>query len=715
VAIAMLEPAMRFSLAWLRELAPVPAEVGTGEIAQRLTAAGFHVEGVEETAGDTVLEVDVTTNRVDAMCHLGLARELAALFSVPLRDPAAEAAAAAGAPVVASAVRPPVDHPGIDIAAPTLCRRYVGVVIRGVTVGPSPEWLQRRLLAIGSRPINNVVDVTNYVLWERGQPLHAFDLPTLGSSTPDAEQHVIVREARAGESVRTLDGEERRLAAGMLVIADRRRPIALAGVMGGQETEVGEGTRDVLLESAWFDPKTVRRTAKALAMHTDASHRFERGVDPEGQLVAARRAAALLAELAGGTVVEPAIDAAGEQLPPQPEIVLSHRRLERFAGAAIPPPEVERLLDAIGFDPIRVGGGEEWRVGVPSWRRFDVLEEADLFEEVLRLHGFDRIAAALPAVAGADAPELPGHRLRRAARQQLAASGFVEAIDYAFYGAAEDERFAPFGAAATDLPGPALLLSNPLSERHVRMRRSLLPGLLESASFNRRRGVAALRLFEVGHVFWQGEDGAPREAEHVALVAGGREGSPWQRTVELDLFDAKGAVEALAAALGRELVAEPADVRGLLPGRAARLLLGDAGRAAVGILGQVDESEDGFPLFVAELATEPFLPLPAPVRVRPPSRQPGVEVDLTLTHALDVPWAAIAAAIEEVRPPELVSFELENRYQGPGVPLGAVNTTTHFLYHAPDRTLSQEEVNARQSALAALLQERFGWRGDARP
>ena len=700
---------MKFSLAWLRELAPVPVEVGASEIAQRLTGAGFHVEGIEEAEGDTVLDVDVTTNRVDAMCHLGLARELAALFSVALRDPAAETTAAAGSSVAAAAVPPPADHPRIEIVAPALCRRYAGIVIRGVTVGPSPEWLQRRLLAIGSRPINNVVDVTNYVLWERGQPLHAFDLPTI------AEQHVIVREARAEEGVRTLDGEERKLTAGMLVIADPRRPIALAGVMGGQETEVGDATRDVLLESAWFDPKAVRRTAKALGMHTDASHRFERGVDPEGQLVAARRAAALIAELAGGTVVEPAIDAAGEQLPPQQEIVLSHRRLERFAGAAIPPGEVERLLDAVGFDPNRVGSGEEWRVGVPSWRRFDVLEEADLFEEVLRLHGFDRIAAALPAIAGPDAPELPAHRLRRLARHQLAAGGFVEAIQYAFYGEPEDARFAPFGATANGEPGPALTLSNPLSERHVRMRRSLLPGLLESASFNRRRGVPALRLFEVGHVFWKGDDGAPQETEHVALVAGGREGSPWQRAVELDLFDAKGAVEALGAALGRELVAEPADVRGLLPGRAARVRLAGEGGTAIGYLGQVDEADEGFPLFAAEIATAPFLPLPPPARVRLPSRFPAVEVDLTFTHAVDIAWGAIADAVEEARPRELVSFELENRYQGQGVPAGAVNTTIHFVYQLADRSLSQDEVNARQGALAALLQERFGWRGEGSP
>jgi len=689
---------MKFSLGWLRELAPVPATVAASEIGRRLTAAGFHVEGVEEVEGDTVLDVDVTTNRVDAMCHLGLARELAALHDVPLREPAGVAqAASATAPAAA---------PRISIVAPGLCRRYVGLVVRDITIGSSPEWLQRRLLALGLRPINNVVDVTNYVLWERGQPLHAFDLATLGSP---GEAEIVVREARAGESVRTLDGELRELAAGMLVVADARRPIALAGVMGGQETEVGAGTHDLLLESAWFDPLTVRRMAKRLGMHTDASHRFERGVDPEGQLAAAWRAASLIVELAGGTA-GPVVEATGELLPPAPGIVLSHRRVERFAGGEIPPAEVERLLAGIGFTPARGlagdGGdaGVEWLVGVPSWRRFDVLEEADLFEEVLRLHGFDRIAPALPAIAGLDAPELPGHRLRRVLRQMLAAAGYVEAIDWAFYGEAEDARFDTFGA-----PGPALALVNPLSERHGRMRRSLLPGLVESASFNRRRGAPAVRLFEVGRVFWRHEDGSPREAEHLALVAGGREGSPWQRLVELDVFDAKGAVEALAAALDRELEARPADVRGLVPGKAARLHLGDG--TPVGILGQLDEPGEAFPLLVAELATASFLPLPAARQVALPSRFPVIAVDLTLTHPLDVPWAALAAAVEAARPPELVACELENRYQGSGVPAGAVNTTIHFVYNAPDRSLTQDEVNARQSALAALLRERFGWQG----
>jgi phenylalanyl-tRNA synthetase beta chain len=680
---------VKFSYRWLRELAGVGDDLDAAAAARLLTAAGMSVEGVEPVDGDEVLDVDVTTNRVDAMCHRGLARELAAAAGSALAPAAAEpegARAAAPARLV-------------TIAAPALCRRYVGIVVRGVRVGPSPGWLQRRLLALGLRPISNVVDVTNYVLWELGQPLHAFDLATL------AEGRVVVREAREGERLRTLDGVERELAAGMLVIADAERAVALAGVMGGQDTEVGPATRDVLLESAWFDPLAVRRTARRLGMHTDASHRFERGVDPAGQLAAAERAAALLVELAGGREVTTAADVRGDELAPPAPIALGAARLDRFVGQAIPPPEVERLLTAVGFEVVAApaAAAAEWAVTVPSWRRFDVFEEADVFEEVLRLHGYDAVAPALPAVGGPDAPEPPAHALRRRVRRQLAASGFAEAIDWAFYGAAEDARFATSGAA-----GPALALVNPLSERHTLMRRSLLPGLVEAASFNRRRGAAAARLFEVGHVFWRAEDGSPRESEQVAVVCGGRLGAPWERPVEVDLFDLKGALEALAGDLGRRLVARPAAVTGFAPGRSATLHL-EGGEEAIGIIGQVDEPEGAFPLLAAEVATTPFLPLPAPPRVVPPSRFPAIAVDLTLTHALDVPWAALAAMVEERRPPELASFGLENRYQGAGVPAGAVNTTIHFVYNAADRSLTQEEVNERHRELAAALVERFGW------
>ena len=679
---------MRFSRNWLIELAPGLRE--KPDLEARLTMAGFAVEDVLSSLDtgaerDEVLDIDVTTNRADAMCHVGLAREAAALFGVPLEPPA----------VALPAERSSAPADLVTIAVPDLCRRYVGVVVRGVKVETSPAWLQLRLLALGLRPINNVVDVTNLVLWESGQPLHAFDLATLRGG------RVIAREAAAGERVRTLDGEERALEPGMVVIADADRAVALAGVMGGLETEVTGSTTDVLLESAWFDPRSVRRTARRLGMHTDASHRFERGVDPEGQLAAAERAAALLVELAGAGEVDEAADVRGAALPPLEPILLSGRRLDRFVGAEVPPAEVERLLSALGFG-VEGLGGAEWRVSVPSWRRFDVLEEADLFEEVLRLHGFEKVEPALPAIGGPDAPELPAHRLRQRVREAIAAAGFAETVDWAFYGEDEDARFAPVSAR-----GPALRLLNPLSERYGLMRRSLLPGLLEAASFNRRHGLAAVRLFEVGHVFWRGDGGEPREADQVGLVLGGRLGNPWQRTVSLDLFDLKGAVEELGEALGRGVEAEPAEVAGFEPGRAARLRLAGGG-PGVGVLGQVSEPMEGFALFAAEVALEPFLPLPPTPAVTLPPRRPAVPVDLTLTHPVDVPWAALAAEIERLRPPELASFELENRYQGEGVPSGGVNTTIHFVYQLPDRSLTQEEVNERQRELGAALQARFG-------
>jgi phenylalanyl-tRNA synthetase beta chain len=317
------------------------------------------------------------------------------------------------------------------------------------------------------------------------------------------------------------------------------------------------------------------------------------------------------------------------------------------------------------------------------------------------LHGFDRIPAALPAVEGPDAPELPPHALRECVREVLAGAGWAEAIDWAFVDAMADARFAPLPPS-----GSALALVNPLSERHALMRRSLLPGLLEAASFNRRHDLPAVRLFEIGHVFWRGADGAPAEADHLALVCGGRLGNPWQRSLELDLFDLKGAAEVVAAALGRELVARPAEVRGLVPGRSAELCLAGSGEV-VGVIGQVaEEAGESYGLFVAELSLAPFLPLPPPPRVEIPPRLPGIEVDLTLTLPEGVGWSAIVAAVEAQQVPDLARFGLKDRYQGEGVPAGAVNTTLWFRYQA-ERTLTLEQVNRRQAELAAALLARL--------
>ncbi|HKI00901.1 MAG TPA: phenylalanine--tRNA ligase subunit beta [Thermoanaerobaculia bacterium] len=682
---------MEFSLDWLSDYVDLPQD--EDDLARRLTAAGLAVEGSRQR----VLDVEVTTNRPDCMNHFGLAREISVLYDRPLRRPAAAPAEAAER--TADAAKVVID----DFEG---CPRFAARVVRGVQVGPSPEWLRRRLEAIGLRPINNVVDVTNFILWELGQPLHAYDLQKLAGRT------VVARRARAGEKLVTLDGQERQLDPDMLVIADGMRPVGLAGLMGGLDSEVTDATRDVLIEGAHFDRKRVRVAAKRLGMHTDASHRFERGADPEICAEAVSRAAALIAELAGGTVLAGAIDVRDESREWRRRGRLDLARLDAFAGAEIDPADSERWLTGLGFGVDRSEGDGAWQITVPSWRYFDFQPDPrppydvypqDIYEEVLRIFGLDRIPAALPGIPGADAPRAESLVRRERARRQLAASGYTEAIHFAFLDPAREAAFPSLRPAAKPLR-----LANPLSEQYSVLRRSLVPNLVETARFNQRRGLAAVRMFETATVFFENPDATlPDQPEHVALVCGGRLGTPWEREVELDLFDLKGAVEALADAFGVRLEARPADLPGLLAGNAAELLRGER---VVGYFGRVEE-EEGYPLFVAELAIAELAGGDESLKVDPPSRFPGISADFTLTHAVEVPWTEIERTLRDHAPEDLVSWRLKDRYRGPGVPEGAVNTTLSFHYNAGERSLTQEEVNARQLALHRELESRFGWKG----
>ncbi len=711
---------MKFSYRWLADYVdlPAPSAAAAAELGRRLTAVGLNVEAIDPIGpigphgDDFVLDADVTTNRPDCMNHLGLAREAAVALGKPLRPPVVKLDEAAEA--ASTAVRVGIHH-----SALVACPSYVARVVRRVRVGPSPEWLQARLRAIGQRPINNVVDVTNFVLWETGQPLHAFDLGKIArgaSSLPE----IHVRMATAGEVLRTLDGIERKLDPSVLVIADPKRAVALAGIMGGEETKVVDdaGTIDVLIESAHFDPATVRRGARLLAMHTDASHRFERGADPKGCGRAAARAAALIAEIAGGTVLggetRDGVAEGGEvrrDWPPSGRLELA--RLCRFVGAEIPAGDVERILKGLGFR-IESSGAGAWQVEVPSWRYYDFppkpsakkgdnAEEGDLFEEVLRQWGFDRVPPALPSFVGVDPGRSPEHDLRERARDLLWAAGLAETIDFAFEENAADERF-----PALQRAGPPLELANPLQETHRVLRRSLLPNLVEAALYNLRRGAAAVRLFEIGHVFPGAGDPAG-EFDAVAIVVGGTLGTPWERARELDFFDLKGIVEGLAAGLGSALAARPAELQGLAPGGAAELWRDAPREERAGYLGRLAAVDAPVALFAAELRLGAIAGPAEPAGVEAPSRFPGVAADLTLTHSVAVPWSDLEAAIAARRVPDLRRFGLKDRYRGAGVPAGAVKTTIHFLYNAEDRSLTQEEVNERHQALAAALTERFGW------
>jgi phenylalanyl-tRNA synthetase beta chain len=689
---------VRFSYSWLTahvELPPlgVGAEATLLALADDLTAVGLAVEGRELLPeGDAVLDIDVTSNRPDCMNHRGVAREIAVKRNLKLREPVSsftESFPAPGASTISIAVDDPEG-----------CPRFTARVIRGVKIGPSPEWLVRRLEAIGLRSINNVVDATNYVLWETGQPLHAYDLATI----PNGEMRV--RRGRAGESLVTLDGKERKLDPDVLVIADRSRPIGLAGIMGGLDTEVTPATSDLLLEAAHFDRRRTRIGAKRLGMHTDASHRFERGADLGACDDASRRCAALIVEIAGGTIEAGAVDLRG----PRPEPVrwrLSGPEVERFGGAEIPDGEIERILAGLGFAPRRVGE-RLWEGEVPSWREVDFeprkdrlpKREAwhqDLYEEVLRQFGFDRIPATLPVIEGIDAGENPEHDRRERLRDLLAGLGYAETIHYAF-GKRSDDAALPKLAGH----GDPIALANPLSELYAVMRRSLVPNLVVAAEYNANRGASGVRLFESGHLFPGGE---AAEIEALAMVSGGVQGGPWDRRPESDLLALKGEVEVLVGELGAAPDAAPAELPGIVPGTGALWTI--AGET-VGWLGRVATAGTPFPLFAAELRLDRLPVSRERIRVEAPSRFPGIEVDLTLTHALTVAWSEIARAIRDRRVEELRSFALKDRYQGDGVPAGAVATTVTFHYVSAERSLTQDEVNARHAALAEALAARFG-------
>jgi phenylalanyl-tRNA synthetase beta chain len=709
---------MLFSRDWLSDHVDLPED--RDELAAGLTSVGLAVEGLEETAdGDLLLDVDVTTNRPDCMNHRGLAREVAVHWRRQLKplptavDEAAERAA---------------DAVSVELDDPEGCPRYVARVLRGVTVGDSPEWLKRRLTALGLRPINNVVDVTNFVLWETGQPLHAFDLAKV------AGPRITVRRATEGEKLQTLDGEERTLAPDVLVIADAERAVALAGIMGGYDSEVTGETVDVLLESAHFDRRRVRIGARRLGLHTDASHRFERGADPGGCAAAAARAAALIAELTGGEVLSGEVDARADDFEARFTASgrLSLRRLEAFAGARFETADVERWMGGLGFGLRMATGGDGdegtvWHATAPTWRWYDVesgrgdgtIYEQDFFEEVLRHHGFDPIPSTLPAIEGSDGPQTVDQVRRERVRDHLAACGYAEAINYAFQSAEMDASLLPLGG------GEAVPLANPLSELYALMRRSLVPNLVANARFNARRGVGAVRLFEVGHVFWRDNKGSDEtqggvaEEEAVAFVCGGSEGTEWDRPVDYDLFDLKGVAESLGEMLETPFAFRPAEKAGLLAGTAAEVLVrrgdGDPGsdEMLAGWIGRVDEEEVGYPLYAGELRTQALgagvIPGVAEKRVVVPSRYPTVAADYTLTHAVDVAWAELTAVVEKHRPDELADYGLKVRYAGEGVPEGAVNTTLWFLYSHPERSLTHDEVNERQEALVGELEGRFGW------
>jgi phenylalanyl-tRNA synthetase beta chain len=734
---------MKISPQWIREF--VDLQVDNRQLAGELTLHGIAVEGIEHEGEDMVYEVEFTSNRPDAMNHYGVARECAAIFDVDLKPlnvrlPAMAMAASAGAEWDP---RPDKERGKnerqpftIEIEDAMGCARYTGRIIRGVTIGASPEYVIRRLQSVEQRSISNVADATNYVLWEMGHPTHAFDLDLLEGGK------IIVRRAREGEKLTTLDGVERRLTKEDLVIADARKAVALAGVMGGADTAISEKTRNVLIEAAWFDPASIRRTAKRHGMHTDASHRFERGADYGATTVACARVAQLVLESAGGRL-DGEIDTVARGID-RPTIELRRSEVQRILGKAIADDEITRVLRRLGFvvtpgrptpatprpagrstraqqalarsdagtglNPALPGGAHaavaeepaSYAVHIPSWR-LDVEREIDVIEEIARIHGFENFENTLPEFAGA-VLELPDEHKDARLRRTLLALGYDEAMSWTFIGREDAQAFTA---------GQVLELANPISDEAAVMRTSLLPGMLQMLAWNLNRGSNDVRLFEAGHVFERIGDRVD-ERKRISLGAtGNAETADWKTGPRpYGFFDMKGDVEQLLNAFEhRALYFDQHAAEFFHPGRSARAVMDGATVARFGQLHPELAAARKLrqDVYIAEIYLERLYQraLRSP-RYTPIPRYPAVDRDFSFLFDETVTFERIKAAVEALRISELRGFKPVEVFRGGSVPRGKYSVLLRAGFQSAERTLRDEEVSLWAAQIIKQLQSLGG-------
>ncbi|MCC6163198.1 MAG: phenylalanine--tRNA ligase subunit beta [Acidobacteria bacterium] len=680
---------MRILVSWLRDYVDVPVTID--QLANDLSMRGFEVAAVDSVEGrpdDAVIDFEITANRPDCLSVLGMAREVAVRYGVPLRVPVPAVAEARVAQNDGAALR-------VSVERADLCPLYCAAMM-DVTVGPSPTWLVERLTLAGVRSINNIVDVTNYVLLELNQPLHAFDYDTI------AGHQLTVRTAHAGERLTTLDGVARTLADDMLVIADDAGAQAVAGVMGGDATEIGATTKTIALESAYFEPAQVRRTRRRLQLSTEASYRFERGTDPSMPLRALHRAVEVLTQIGAGRV------RGGDVVAGTPALALRTVRLRwpriaRVLGMEVPVAEVESILTSLGFGLAHDddANGPAWIATIPGWRG-DVTREEDLIEEVARCAGYDRLPVTFPPLAAPPARTAP--RLVRDARvrDMLVGAGFAEAVTFTFI---ERAAAAPFDAAP-------IAIANPLSELFAVLRPWVLPGVIDSLSHNRRREHRDIRLFELGTRFTD----AHGETHGVAVAwTGAAAPEHWSRSGRpVDVYDVIGVVARIGDVLRTPLTLEPADHAAFMPGRAARVVRADAGgRVDVGWVGQLAPAlaearglPGADPVFVAEVDLDLAAPDHAPdwqAVMAPLPRHPSVVRDLSIVVPADLPAVRVRDTIHTAAPSTLVEVREFDRYQGSSLPAGTVSLSLRLTFRAAERTLTDVEVQSAVDGILAAL------------
>lgn len=661
---------MKISLEWLGDF--LTGSLDARRCADALTDGGLPVESIAQVGGDTVLDVEVTSNRSDCLSHLGVARELAALLDLPLKPPPR---------------REPSAHEGaskatVGIDAPDLCPHYTARIIENVRIGPSPDWMVRRLQAVGVRAINNVVDVTNYVLFEMGQPLHAFDFTHVRGGS------IIVRRACKGEKLKTLDGQERVLEPDFLVIADAEGPVALAGVMGGLESEVTPATRTILLESARFDPLSVRKTARALAMGSDSSYRFERGIDPTLPARAGERAAQLIGQLGGGHCGPMVAAGADGYLPKSLTLRLS--RLRQILGLDVPPAQVVAALHRLQFQPVLEG--EAVRVTVPSWR-LDMTQEIDLVEEVARLIGYDKIPVR-DEISIRLTPPRPEHRMIEVIRSAVTGAGYDEAVTFSFVSDALMNDFTPPEAHVLAAVDPRVRSAD------AHLRPSLLPGLVEAIGRNENAGTLDARLFEMGATFWHKPNGDIDERRRLAMVG------------ETDFPRLRGVVEYLLARLNDErpmrIVATAH--KGFQKGTCGRIEWGDH---PVGVIGMIDQAV-GAKLSLRRSIAAAELDVTALLcggrhipHLRPLPRFPAVRRDLSLVVSESTPYDTLESLIRSQKPDSLEDVQYVTTYRGKPLAAGTKSVTLTLVFRSPSQTLTGEQVESAVQRIVRAAQEQL--------
>jgi len=641
---------------------------------------------------DTILELEITPNRPDCLSMVGVAREVGMITGGKLRKPAVS---------VSESPEKAEDVASVEILDPDLCPRYVARIIKGVKIGPSPGWMQQRLQKAGMRPINNIVDITNYVMLELAQPLHAFDFDTLKG------RKIIVRRAKNGEHITTLDGVIRELDESMLVIADAERAVALAGVMGGADTEVSDETVDVLLESAYFEPKSIMRTSRNLGLLSESSARFEKGIDPNGSAFAADRAAQLMAEIAGGSVMQGAIDVYPNIIEPK-KLPLRMERVNAILGTRLSVEEIISILSRIELSASPVEGTTDMWVIAPTFRP-DLEREIDLIEEVARIYGYNNIESTLPESSGKQGGLSLRQKIAESIKNRLVASGLSEIITYSFIDPRDvDKLQVPEG----DPFRWFVKLMNPLSEELSVLRTTLLVNLLRVLKYNVNREQYDVQVFEVGHVFWH-EKGKELPEEETMLgiaLTGAWQADQWyEKARGVDFFDLKGAIEAVMDELGvtdwsvRQF-AHPA----LHPGRSAELLIGDDSIGFFGELHPDAQAAIDMPrAFVAELNFNKLIDKAKIVKTFAEiAKYPAISLDIAVLVDADVMHDRLLEIIEAEGRPILEQVRLFDLYTGKGIPEGKKSMAYSMVFRAPDRTLTDEEaLDARERIVDRLNKE----------